>query len=148
MNCSVQILWEDAGTRKQQTFKLQQLCLKPHCSILPAAQFCLITSEGMCFICFSPVFLITCCTELYLLSDGSYYPFPIVYIIILLVPFLFSSNNTMGNTSDISGNSIYHKTEKNPTNTAKFCIPAQNYWVHILCLLTLSLSKILARINC
>lgn len=84
----------------------------PCCPTLPAAQFCLITSEGMCFICFSPVFLITCFRELYLLSGGSYYPFPIVYIIILLFPFLFSSDNTMRN-------SIYQKTEKNSNKCNK-----------------------------
>lgn len=88
----------------------------PHCLILPAAQVCLIPSEEMCFICFSPGFLITCFRELFLLSGGSYHPFPVVYMIVLLVPFFFSSENTTG---DICENNIYQKTEKKSNKHSK-----------------------------
>lgn len=123
--CSAQILWEDASTQalgNSRRSSFDSCAWQSHCLALPAAQFCLITSEEMCFICFSPVFLPTCFRELFLLSGGHYYPFPVVYTIVLLVPF-FSSDNITG---DISENNIYQKTEKNPKNTAKFCIPSQN----------------------
>lgn len=77
--CNVQTLQENVSTR---TLGNCQCPSFDSCawnlllgSAVPAAQFCLITSEEKGFICFSPVLLAKYVSKLFLLSRGSRYPF-------------------------------------------------------------------------